>query len=344
MKRTTKAKKPVEQTIVAYKGFDRSLQCRGFQYEVGKTYEHDGDVEACAAGFHACEHPLKVFAYYAPGKSRYAEVALAGTTAREASGDTKIAAAKITINVELSIGELVQRAWDYTWSRATVENGGHATGYQGAASATSYQGAASATGDWGAASATGYQGAASATGDWGAASATGDWGAASATGNQGAASATGDWGAASATGNRGAASATGYQGAASATGNRGAASATGYQGAASATGYQGAASATGNQGAASATGNQGAASATGNQGAASATGNQGAASATGDWGAAMSSGRDGRVQAAEGNALFLVERNYDYEIIAVWAGIAGHNGIKPMCWYTLRGGQPVEVK
>ena len=200
MKRTTKAKKPVEQTIVAYKGFDRSLQCRGFQYEVGKTYEHDGDVEACAAGFHACEHPLKVFAYYAPGKSRYAEVALAGTTAREASGDTKIAAAKITINVELSIGELVQRAWDYAWSRATVENGGHATG------------------------------------------------------------------------------------------------------------------------------------------------NQGAASATGDWGAAMSSGRDGRVQAAEGNALFLVERNYDYEIIAVWAGIAGHNGIKPMCWYTLRGGQPVEVK
>ncbi len=161
-------------TITAYKGFDKNLKCRGFQYEVGKTYEHDGDVEACASGFHACEHPLNVFAYYAPAESRYAEVTLAGKTAREAAGDTKIAAAKITINVELSIGELVQRAWDYVWSRATVEKGGHATGDQGAASAT---------GNWGAASATGDQGAASATGNWGAASATGNWGAASATGN-----------------------------------------------------------------------------------------------------------------------------------------------------------------
>ncbi len=261
MARTKKAS-PAPATeptaITAYKGFNRDWTCspggKPFQYALGQTYEHKGEVAACGAGFHACEHPLNVLAYYPPATSRFAEVTLAGAMAREEDGDTKIAAAKITINVELSIGELVKRAWDYVWSRAKIEEG--------------------------AASATGHRGAASATGDRGAASATGDQGAASATGNQGAASATGD---------------------------------------------------------------QGAASATGHRGAASATGNQGAASATGDQGAAMSAGYEGRVMGADGNALFLVERNDRLNIVAVWAGIAGRDGIKADTWYALRDGKPVEV-
>jgi hypothetical protein len=166
----------------------------------------------------------------------------------------------------------------------------------------------------------------------GHASATGYRGAASATGYSGAASATGDSGAASATGDSGAASATGYSGAASATGYRGAASATGYSGAASATGYRGAASATGDSGAASATGNSGAAS---------ATGNSGAASATGKHGAAMASGRFGQAMGAEGCALFLVERDINWNILHVWAGIAGRDGIEAGVFYTLQGGKPV---
>jgi len=253
-KKTPPASVTEPATITAFKGFDTNFRCRDFQYEVGQTYEHKGDVVVCRSGYHACEHPLNVFAYYPPAISRYAEVTLAGAMAREEGGDTKIAAAKITINVEVSIGELIKRAWDYVWSRAKIE--------------------------------------------------------------EGAASATGDQGAASATGLRGAASATGYQGAASATGYQGAASATGYRGAASATGLRGAAS---------------------------ATGDQGAASATGDQGAAMSAGYEGRVMGADGNALFLIERDDRLNIIAVWAGIAGRDGIKADTWYMLRGGQPVEV-
>ena len=217
-----------------YKGMNKDMKCRGFQYEVGKEYETDKAV-ACECGFHACEYPLDVFNYYPPSTSRFFEVEQSGEISKH-GGDSKVASTKIKIGAELSIAGLVKAAVEFTKERCTQEEEDKATGIRGAASATGDQGAASATGIRGAASATGDQGAASATGGQGAASATGDRGAASATGDQGAASATGDQGAASATGTRGAASATGDQGAASATGYQGAASATGDQGAASATG------------------------------------------------------------------------------------------------------------
>ena len=210
------------EVVKSIKGFDKDLKCRGFQFEVGKTYEADGDIIACKNGFHAIEgHPLEVFAHYSPGANRYAEVVQSGKIARH-SEDSKIASAKITIGVEIHLHDLIQRAVKWVFDRAKPEGtGSSATGRQGAASATGRQGAASATGRQGAASATGKQGAASATGEYGAASATGWQGAASATGEYGAASATGEYGAASATGWQGAASATGWQGAASATGLQG---------------------------------------------------------------------------------------------------------------------------
>ena len=155
--------------IVAYKGFNKDWTCRGFQYEIGQTYEHDGEVKACSSGFHACTHPLDVFGYYSPGASRFALVELAGEQASEA-GDSKVAAAQITIKAELHISEMVEAAVKHVFDAAKWLKKSGTTGDLGAASATC---------DWGAASATGNRGAASATGDWGAAMASGYEGKAS---------------------------------------------------------------------------------------------------------------------------------------------------------------------
>ena len=253
------AKKTEKQ--IAYKGFDLDWKCRGFQYELGKSYKHKGDVVACESGFHSCAHPLDVLRYYPPANSKFAVVEIGGETATHDS-DTKIASAEITIKTELHLHDIIQSAVKYVFGNAKWLKRSTVSSERGASKTTGYSGAASATGYRGAASATGYRGAASATGE---------------------------------------------SGAASATGTSGAASATGYRGAASATGYRG------------------------------------AATATGISGAAMACGKCGKVKASKGSAMFLCERDDEWNIINVWSGIAGQDGIKPGTWYRLENGNPVDV-
>ena len=149
--------------IVSYKGFNKDWTCRDYQFAVGQTYEHDGKVVACATGFHACEHPLDVFGYYAPAESVFAEVRQSGAISRH-SDDTKIASARITITAEIGLHDMIARAVKYVFDRAKWTKSTEATAEGEAASATGTSGAASATGTSGAASATGTSGAASATG------------------------------------------------------------------------------------------------------------------------------------------------------------------------------------
>jgi hypothetical protein len=224
--------------IESIKGFGIDWKCRDFQFELGKTYTHDGAVVACGSGFHAVESPLDVFSYYAPGTSRYAVVKQGGAISREGR-DTKIASGRITIEAELKLPDLIARAIKWITEKASPAEASHSDGDQSAASSTGDLSAASSTGYQSAASSTGYQSAASSTGDRSAASSTGDRSAASSTGYQSAASSTGD---------QSAASSTGSQSAASSTGDRSAASSTGYQSAASSTGYQSAAMSVGLEG------------------------------------------------------------------------------------------------
>ena len=148
----------------AYKGFDKDLKCKDFQYEIGKTYE-EPTAELCEKGFHACEYPLDVFEYYAPGNmSRYCEVDLDDVSDKKSNKDSKRCGKKIAVKAEIGIAGLVKAAVKYTMEKAIPENSKHATGWRGAASATGWHGAASATGTQGAASATGTESVAAALG------------------------------------------------------------------------------------------------------------------------------------------------------------------------------------
>ncbi|TIW09539.1 MAG: hypothetical protein E5V66_22285 [Mesorhizobium sp.] len=320
----------VPATITAYKGFHDDLTCRPdgqvFQFEIGKTYHHDGKVKACKGGFHVITgHPLALFQYYAPAGTRICQVEISGAMDTDDGGE-KTAAEILTVGKEIGLTQLILDAVKWVTDRAKLVDGNHTDADSAQVKNEDDRGAATATGDWGAATASGYQGAATATGSEGAATATGKQGAATATGYQGAATASG-W--------RGAATASGYQGAATASGEQGAATASGICGAATATGWRGAATATGTRGAATATGSEGAATATGTRGAATATGSEGAATA---------SGYEGKARGKEGCALFLAERSINGDIVHVWAGIVGKDGIKADTWYRLKGGKPVEVE
>ncbi|WP_070331990.1 DUF7666 domain-containing protein [Pseudomonas aeruginosa] len=224
---TRKKKTEVEEIVTAYKGFKQDLTCRGYQFEIGGTYKHEGEVEACASGFHSCEYPLDVFGYYAPGESRFAIVKASGQLSRH-DDDSKIASATLVVEAEISMPTMISRALDWIMSKVdkSVEQ-------------TVVGGTASNTGDYSAASNTGYQSAASNTGNRSAASNTGDYSAASNTGDCSAASNTGNYSAASNTGDCSAASNTGNYSAASNTGNYSAAEVSGKESVAASLGIEG---------------------------------------------------------------------------------------------------------
>ncbi|EAT7455004.1 TPA_asm: hypothetical protein GBZ36_03960 [Salmonella enterica subsp. enterica serovar Ohio] len=151
--------------IVTFKGFNKDLKCRDFQFEIGKTFHHDGKVEACGSGFHACECPFDVFSYYSPADSRFAETISFGITDREEDGDTKIASASITIKAELTLPQFIQRGIEWIWSKIDKSLEQQIM-----------------CGNWS---------AATNTGDWSAATNTGNWSAATNTGNRSAAEVSG---------------------------------------------------------------------------------------------------------------------------------------------------------
>ncbi|MEX4323281.1 hypothetical protein MY590_09980 [Haemophilus influenzae] len=149
--------------IIAYKGFKQDWTCRGYQYEVGKTYEHKGNVKACESGFHACEYPLDVLSYYSPAVSKFAVVKMSGETSKD-SDDTKIASAKITIETEINLPEMIKKAVEWIkgkvdWDAAKVSN----TGDQSAATNAGDRSVAEVSGKQSIAVALGWQSKAKAS-------------------------------------------------------------------------------------------------------------------------------------------------------------------------------------
>ena len=126
-----------------YKGTDKEMKCRGFQYEQGKTAETNA-AKLCNKGFHACEAPLDVFAYYPPATSRYFEADLEDVSEERHSDDTKVVGRKITLGAELNVAGLCKAHFEYVKAHTTTEHtdpkmatagdrGAATAGYRGAA-------------------------------------------------------------------------------------------------------------------------------------------------------------------------------------------------------------------
>ena len=95
-----------ENVITSYKGFDKNMKCRGFQYEVGKEYEMDGEIKCCNRGFHACKSPMEVWDYYDMLDSRYAEVEQSGKI-DAGENSTKVCSSRIKIKAELKLADII---------------------------------------------------------------------------------------------------------------------------------------------------------------------------------------------------------------------------------------------
>ena len=127
----------------AYKGFNKDMTCRGFQYEIGKAYE-TAAADLCSIGFHACENPLDCFGHYAPATSRYCEVEIEDNGQRSPE-DSKVVGKKIKIGAELSTEQICKLHFEYVRSRcdpaktnAAGDRESASAGWYGSASAGDY--------------------------------------------------------------------------------------------------------------------------------------------------------------------------------------------------------------
>ena len=181
-----------------YKGFDKDLKCRGFQYEIGKEYE-ENTADICHKGFHACENPMDVFGYYNPADSRYCEVDL--DTNEQTEEDSKRVGKKIKIETEIGLSGMIQAGVKFILEKVDFKSAKESntgdwsvatnTGYQSAATNTGYQSVATNTGYQSAATNTGYQSVATNTGNQSVATNTGNRSAATVGGAESIAVVTG---------------------------------------------------------------------------------------------------------------------------------------------------------
>ena len=304
-----------KETIKGYKGFDKHLKCRDFQYEVGKEYSTEKAV-ACNTGFHYCENPMDVLGFYAPcddtgNLNRFCEVEGSGDF--DKSESDKICCTHLKVKAEIGLQGLIKAGVKFILDRVKWEDNKQSnTGDYSLATNTGYYSAATNTGDYSAATNTGYRSAATNTGD------------------------------------RSVATNTGYRSAATNTGYRSAATNTGYRSAATNTGDRSVATNTGDRSVATNTGYRSAATNMGDDSAATNTGDYSAASVEGKESIVIVTGKASKAKGALGCWIVLTERGeWDgdtYPILDVKSFKVDGEVIKADTWYKLIDGKAVEVE
>ena len=213
--------------IIAYKGMDENMCCRGKQYEIGKTYTEDKAI-CCISGMHACENPLDVFQYYRPdGKNRFFEVECNGAI-NKGENDSKLACTELKVTGELSLAKFirlsVQTTFELAMNRAKKKTSGSyssaatsgdrssaaTSGYSSSAATSGDRSSAATSGSSSSAATSGSSSSAATSGSSSSAATSGDYSSAATSGDRSSAATSGDYSSAATSGSSSSATATGF--------------------------------------------------------------------------------------------------------------------------------------
>ena len=295
-----------KNSIIGFKGFDKDLSCRGFQYEVGKTYDLKGEVECCKRGFHFCENPLEVFYYYTPNNSRFCQVE-GGGSVDTSKIDSKVATSHIHISEEIGLNGLIDEGVKYILNKVELNHKKDQT--------TREKSVASTTRDQSAAICTGSYSSATSTGNYSVSTNSGHQSLATSTGNYSVSTNSGAQSVAANTGNHSASTNNGYHSAAINVGDCSVATNTSRYSVSANTGFYSVSINSGNDSLATNTGYKSSATNSGKQSAAISIGDKSLATVQGNESVAIVTGKDSMACGTLGSWIVLTERgDFDGEI------------------------------
>ena len=206
----------MSEKIIAYKAMDKNMQCRGKQYEVGKTY-HEDKADCCHAGMHACENPFDVLHYYPLMDSlRFFEVECGGNVDKGGE-NSKLACTELTVKGEVNFAGLVKATVNAVFNRVKgkepFSSGNYSTaGSSGNCSTAGSSGnysTAGSSGNYSTAGSSGYSSTAGSSGNYSTAGSSGNYSTAGSSGYSSTAGSSGDYSTAGSSGNCSTAAATG---------------------------------------------------------------------------------------------------------------------------------------
>jgi hypothetical protein len=337
--------------VKAYKAFNKEMKCRDFQFEVGKTYTHEGKVKACESGFHSCENPLDVLNYYNLCDSRFAIVEASGEIAKHGD-DSKIASASITIEAELHLPQFIAAAVDWIKSACTydgkkVDDGDSsqlaasgdysklaASGYSSKLAASGYSSQLAASGDYSKLAASGYSSKLAASGYSSKLAASGYSSQLAASGDSSQLAASGNYSKLSASGDSSKLAASGNYSQLAASGDSSQLAASGNSSKLSASGDSSKLAASGNYSQLAASGYSSKLAASGDYSKLAASGDYSKLAASGDYSIAVSSAPNCQAKAGKNGTIVLTRWVESEKRYRVSVGYVGEN-IKADTWYKL---------
>ena len=323
----------------AYKGFNKDMTCRGFQFEECKTYE-ESEAILCERGFHACTNPIDVFTYYPPATSIYHEVELDEVSEKEEE-DTKICGRKIKIEKQLSLNDMISDSIEISMQLHEKN-----VDYSPVATSGDYSPAAT-SGNYSHAVTSGDYSRAATSGNYSHAATSGDYSTAATSGNYSHAVTSGDYSYAATSGNSSHAVTSGNYSPAATSGNSSHAATSGDSSHAVTSGKCSHAATSGDYSHAATSGNYSPAATSGDSSHAATSGSYSHAATSGDSSIAAAIGRNSKAKSTIGNWIVLAEygewNGKTYPVLCVKCGKIDGVSLKPDTWYRLKNGEFVEV-